>query len=301
MALAQRQLVRLISVDSAMLYRGMNIGTAKPTAAELRRHPHELIDILDPAQRYSAADFLQDARALLEDAFAKGELPVFVGGTMLYFKALRDGLADMPGADLALRAVLAEEARVAGLGSLHAQLRRVDPLAAEQISVHNGQRIMRALEVYRSAGRPISSFWAQQQRQQGEGGPVAACGGKLLEVALVPKQRSMLHERIDRRFEQMLGAGFVAEVDALFARGDLTLDMPSMRCVGYRQIWRYLEGAITLPEAISAARAATRRLAKRQLTWLRGWADCKTLTTLEIDEDPLVALTSVENLLEGES
>ncbi|MBX3607807.1 MAG: tRNA (adenosine(37)-N6)-dimethylallyltransferase MiaA [Piscinibacter sp.] len=259
LAIAEALPVEIVSVDSALVYRGMDIGTAKPTAAERAQVPHHLIDILDPAQAYSAARFVADARALIEAIRARGRLPLLVGGTMLYFRALFDGLDEMPAADPTLRAVIDAEAAARGWPALHAELARVDPVSAARLPPHDAQRIQRALEVHRLTGRPISSFHRER--------PAPDAPPPLL--ALEPAARSWLHERIAQRFRAMLGAGFVDEVAALRARGDLHPGLPSMRCVGYRQAWEALEHG-ELDALAERGIAATRQLAKRQLTWLRG-------------------------------
>ncbi|MFT3666196.1 tRNA (adenosine(37)-N6)-dimethylallyltransferase MiaA [Piscinibacter sp.] len=259
LAIARALPVEVVSVDSALVYRGMDIGTAKPSAAERAQVPHHLIDILDPAQAYSAARFIADAGELIEAIRARGRLPLLVGGTMLYFKTLFEGLDEMPPADAAVRAALDAEARERGWPALHAELARVDPVTAARLPAGDTQRIQRALEVQRLSGRPISSF----QRGRGE----ARAAPPLL--SLEPASRAWLHERIAQRFTQMLAAGFVDEVRRLRARGDLHPGLPSMRCVGYRQAWEALDAddLAALPER---GIAATRQLAKRQITWLRG-------------------------------
>jgi tRNA dimethylallyltransferase len=267
LALAAHHPVALISMDSAQVYRGLDIGTAKLPAALLERYPHALVDIRDPAEPYSAADFVADADAAIRAALAAGRLPVLVGGTMLYLRAFREGLADLPTADPAVRADIAEQAAQRGWPALHDDLRRLDPEAAAAIHPHNRSRIQRALEVIRITGEPLSAGWRRH------GGRCAAerLGIELCEVAVVPDDRAALHRRIDARFRAMLDAGLVEEVIGLRARGDLTAELPSMRAVGYRQVWAYLDGhgdAATLAER---GAAATRQLARRQLTWLRGW------------------------------
>ncbi len=266
LAIADALPVEIVSVDSALVYRGMDIGTAKPSAAERAQAPHHLIDILDPAQSYSAAQFLADATQLIEEIRARGRLPLLVGGTMLYFKALFEGLDAMPPADAAIRAALDAEAAARGWPALHAELARVDPVTAARLPGGDAQRIQRALEVFRLTGRPISSF----HRERGE----ALDAPPLL--ALEPASRAWLHERIAQRFMQMLDAGFVDEVRRLRARGDLHPGLPSMRCVGYRQAWEALDAddLAALPER---GIAATRQLAKRQLTWLRSMPRRETL------------------------
>lgn len=254
--------VEIVSVDSALVYRGMDIGTAKPGAAERAELPHHLIDILDPAQAYSAAQFVHDARALVAQIHSRGALPLLVGGTLLYFKALAEGLDEMPAADPALRQALEEEAAERGWQAMHAELARVDPTTAARLSPNDAQRIQRALEVWRATGRPLSSFHAARQRSPSASGTL---------ISLEPNDRAWLHERIAQRFDAMLRAGFVEEVRALRARGDLHAGLPSMRCVGYRQAWEALERD-ELPLLRERGIAATRQLAKRQLTWLRSLA-----------------------------
>jgi len=252
--------VEIVSVDSALVYRGMDIGTAKPTAAERAQVPHHLIDLIEPTEAYSAAQFVQDAHRCIEQIHARGALPLLVGGTMLYFKALLDGLDAMPPADPALRAQIEAEAAAEGWPALHAQLRHVDAVTAERLAPNDAQRIQRALEVWRSTGRPLSSF------HQGPK-PLENSAGTPL-ISLEPEDRAWLHGRIAQRFDAMLQAGFVDEVRGLRARGDLHPGLPSMRCVGYRQAWEALDAGDThgLRER---GIAATRQLAKRQLTWLR--------------------------------
>ena len=258
--------VEIVSVDSALVYRGMDIGTAKPSAAERALVPHHLIDLLDPAQTYSAARFAADATRLIGEIGARDALPLLVGGTMLYFKALVDGLDAIPAADPAIRAALDAEAAARGWPALHAELARVDPATAARLPPTDAQRIQRALEVWRATGRPLSSFHRRAD------GPARAPADALL-IALEPASRAWLHARIDARFAAMLDAGLVDEVRALRARGDLHPGLPSMRCVGYRQVWAALDEGLAgtaLRERVQATgSAATRQLAKRQLTWLR--------------------------------
>jgi tRNA dimethylallyltransferase len=267
-ALAPGLTVEIISVDSALVYRGMDIGTAKPGPAELAAVPHHGIDLIDPTESWSAAQFAADARRLIADIRARGALPLLVGGTMLYLKALREGLDEMPAADPAVRAALDARAAAEGWPALHAQLRLVDPLTAARLKPQDAQRIQRALEVYHQTGRPLSSFHAgaAQPRRQ------AQDWGDLPVIALEPHSRAWLHERIAQRFDAMLAAGFVDEVRRLRARGDLHAGLPSMRCVGYRQAWEALERG-DLSGLREAGIAATRQLAKRQLTWLRSMPD----------------------------
>jgi len=259
--------VALISLDSAMVYRGMDIGTAKPSPAELAEFPHALVDIRDPAEPYSVADFVADADAEVRRALDAGRTPVLVGGTMLYLRAFREGLAELPAADPAVRSDLEREAAERGWAALHAELERVDPEAAALIHPNNPQRLQRALEVLRVSGRPISSWW----REQGATSVAARLGVDLRVVAVLPDSRAELHARIEARFDLMLQTGLVDEVAALRARGDLDPALPSMRAVGYRQVWSYLEGRVSRAEMRAQGLAATRQLAKRQLTWLRGW------------------------------
>ncbi len=252
--------VEIISVDSALVYRGMDIGTAKPSADERAQVPHHLIDIVDPAQSYSAAAFAQDARRLMGEITARGHLPLLVGGTMLYFKALFDGLDAMPAADPSVRAQLTLLAREQGLAALYRELAQVDPVTAQRLAPTDAQRIHRALEVYRVSGRPLSSFHSDKPE-----------GGSTLPapvLSLEPRERSWLHQRIAERLRQMLSQGLVDEVRGLMQRGDLQPELPSMRCVGYRQTWEALASG-RMDDLEERCIAATRQLAKRQLTWLR--------------------------------
>jgi tRNA dimethylallyltransferase len=277
LAIAQQQAVEIISVDSALVYRGMDIGTAKPSADELAAVPHHLINIRDPLKAYSAADFVRDARVLMKDIRSRGKLPLLVGGTMLYFKALWDGLDDMPTASPSLRAELAEQAAAQGWPALHAELARVDPLTAARLQPQDSQRISRALEVFRASGRPMSFFQRRIAPTQPAIEADTAPAGLL--ISLEPDNRAWLHQRIAQRFDAMLAAGFLDEVRSLRARADLHPDQPAMRCVGYRQAWTLLDNLDTLktPKEVQQAEhdfreqgiAATRQLAKRQLTWLR--------------------------------
>ena len=270
MAIAARYDVEIISVDSALVYRGMDIGTAKPTAAEQALVPHHLIDIRDPLKAYSAAEFVQGTGRLIDEITARGRLPLLVGGTMLYFKALMDGLDDMPRADAAVRSAIAQEAAGKGWPALHAELALVDPITAQRLPPNDSQRISRALEVFRLTGSPLSHFHRQNATKS-----IAACAHNAKATALIslePSNRVWLHERIAQRFDAMLAAGFIDEVKALHARGDLYADAPSMRCVGYRQAWQVLEGSLPASELRDRGVFATRQLAKRQITWLRSMA-----------------------------
>ncbi len=269
LAVARRQPVEIISLDSALVYRGMDIGTAKPSGAELAAVPHHLIDIRDPSQPYSAAEFAADARRLIPQIHARGALPLLVGGTMLYLHALMEPLAPLPPADPSIRAAIEAEAGLRGWPALHAELAQVDPATAARLAPLDAQRIQRALEVWRLSGRTMSAWHAE--------GRAAALPGwaPARLVSLEPQDRGWLHERIALRFDQMLQAGFLDEVRRLRARGDLHPALPSLRSVGYRQAWAWLDAADAgLPQALSALReqavSATRQLAKRQLTWLRG-------------------------------
>ncbi|MEO6294078.1 MAG: tRNA (adenosine(37)-N6)-dimethylallyltransferase MiaA [Burkholderiaceae bacterium] len=287
--------VEIISVDSALVYRSMDIGTAKPSAAELAAVPHHLIDIRDPLQPYSAAEFAADATRLMAEITTRGKTPLLVGGTMLYFKALFEGLDDMPRADPAIRAVLELEAAQVGWPAMHAQLAVVDPISAARLQPNDAQRVQRALEVYRISGKPLSSFQLANQQANEEtldtvnniasqeiNTPATAqkITKNALFISLEPGNRAWLHERIAQRFDLMLASGFEQEVRSLRARGDLTLDTPSIRCVGYRQMWEALDAAGSAPfsghlspqgqqDMRDKGIAATRQLAKRQLTWLR--------------------------------
>jgi len=258
-ALAPECAVEIVSVDSALVYRGMDIGTAKPSAAERRAVPHHLIDLIEPSEAYSAARFVADARARIDAIRTRGALPLLVGGTMLYFKALFDGIDAMPAADAGVRAELDAEAAARGWPALHADLARVDPVTAARLAPGDAQRIQRALEVWRLTGRPLASF-------HGRRAPTAE---RPPLIALEPRARGWLHERIAVRFAAMLDAGLLDEVRRLRARGDLHADLPSMRCVGYRQAWEALDRN-DVRDLAERGSAATRQLAKRQLTWLRG-------------------------------
>ncbi|WP_293659908.1 tRNA (adenosine(37)-N6)-dimethylallyltransferase MiaA [Rhodoferax sp. OV413] len=268
MAIAAEHGAEIISVDSALVYRGMDIGTAKPEPHELAAVRHHLINIRDPLDTYSAAEFAKDACTLMADIRSRGKLPLLVGGTMLYFKALFDGLDDMPAASPAVRAALEAEAAALGWPAMHAQLAVVDPVTAARLAPADSQRIQRALEVYRVSGLPLSHFHAQQSATKNVASGADAAGQYLL-FSLEPEDRAWLHERIARRFDLMLQGGFLDEVRTLMARGDLHPDVPSMRCVGYRQAWEALSGISPMAEMRDKGIFATRQLAKRQITWLR--------------------------------
>ena len=257
----------LISVDSAQIYRGMDIGTGKPDSETLKRAPHHLLDILDPTEAYSAADFRRDALRLMEQIRGRGKLPVLVGGTMLYFRALRDGLAALPEADQQVRAEIEALAKAEGWGAVHAELAKVDPESAARIHPNDPQRLQRALEVYRVSGHSLSELHAREAQDKQAGGAAPRLGF----CAIQHHERSVLHSKIEKRFRDMLEQGLVAEVEALKKRADLNLQLPSMRSVGYRQAWQYLEGDLSYEQMTERGIIATRQLAKRQLTWLRSW------------------------------
>ncbi|MEA1028958.1 tRNA (adenosine(37)-N6)-dimethylallyltransferase MiaA [Pseudomonas sp. N-137] len=278
----------LISVDSALVYRGMDIGTAKPSKELLAEFPHRLIDILDPAEAYSAADFRRDALQAMAEITARGKIPLLVGGTMLYYKALVEGLADMPAADPNVRAQIEEEAARLGWQALHEQLAVIDPESAARIHPNDPQRLSRALEVYRVSGQ---SMTALRQRQSAQSTEAAASGMQQLpytvaNLAIAPANRQVLHRRIEQRFTLMLEQGFIDEVVALRERSDLHAGLPSIRAVGYRQVWDYLDGKLTSAEMQERGIIATRQLAKRQFTWLRSWTDLHWLDSLDCDNLP---------------
>ncbi|STQ89562.1 tRNA (adenosine(37)-N6)-dimethylallyltransferase MiaA [Iodobacter fluviatilis] len=257
--------VELISVDSALVFKDMDIGSAKPSAAELARAPHHLIDIISPEEAYSAAQFRRDALALMADITSRGKVPVLVGGTMLYYNTLQHGIHELPQADAALRVQIHEEAALIGWPAMHAKLAAIDPITAERLKPTDAQRIERALEVCQLTGRKMSDLLAEPAS--------GALPYRLLKIALLPQDRKWLHERIALRFEQMLELGLLDEVSRLRAKYDLSLELPSMRCVGYRQAWEYQDGMVDYPTMREKGIAATRQLAKRQLTWMRGMDD----------------------------
>lgn len=263
LALAERWPMEIVNVDSATIYRGMDIGTAKPSPAEQARVPQHLLDILDPAQSYSAAEFRADALRLIDEIRARGRVPLLAGGTMMYYKALRDGLDDLPQADPALRAELEARAAREGWPALHAELATLDPVTAARLAPNDSQRIQRALEICRLSGQPMSALLLRAQRKPDED------ANRYLTISLEPSDRAALHARIEQRFDAMLAQGLIDEVRALRARGDLHPGLPSVRCVGYRQMWAHLDGEIDLAGAREQGIAATRQLAKRQITWLR--------------------------------
>ncbi len=265
LAIAQQVPCEIISVDSALVYRGMDIGTAKPSKEELAAVPHHLIDIIDPLDSYSVAQFRTDTLRLVAEISARGKVPLLVGGTMLYYKGLADGLDDLPGADAALRAQLDQEAARIGWPAMHARLAQVDPETAARLKPNDSQRVQRALEIHALCGKPMSELLSRREKVE--------LPFDLVSFALEPSDRAWLHERIARRFDIMLEGGFLDEVKTLRARGDLHLGLPSIRCVGYRQAWEYLDGTIDYAAMRETGIIATRQLCKRQLTWLRSMPD----------------------------
>lgn len=277
MALADRLPVELISVDSALVYRGLDIGSAKPSPEELTRYPHHLIDICDPSESYSAGRFRRDALQAMADIVAAGRIPLLVGGTMLYFRALLEGMASLPEANADIRAEIEARAEREGWPALHRELAAVDPELAAELHPNHSVRIERGLEVYRLTGKPLSALRREQARDS------VAEHYDLRQLALLPRDRALLHERIALRFRLMLERGFVDEVKKLRDRGDLHEDLPAIRAVGYRQVWQYLDGRISYDEMVEAGIAATRQLAKRQLTWLRRWPDLAQIYTQDAE------------------
>jgi tRNA dimethylallyltransferase len=273
--LAARLRLEIVSVDSAQVYRQMDIGTAKPASDTLTAAPHHLIDILDPCDRYSAAQFSQDARQLLAEIHARGNIPLLAGGTMLYFKALTEGLSELPAADPQTRLAIDAMAQTSGWPALHAELERLDPATAARLRPTDAQRIQRALEVCYLSGQPLSALIAR--------GRAGAAAYRTIAIALEPSERAVLHERIRQRFERMLELGLIEEVLSLRERFELNASLPSMRAVGYRQVWQYLEGQFDLAALREKGTAATRQLAKRQLTWLRSWLDAHRIDCLAED------------------
>jgi len=273
----------LISVDSALVYRDMNIGTAKPDAETLARAPHKLINIIDPAEAYSAANFREDALAEIKSTLSRGKTPVLVGGTMLYYKALQEGLSELPAADASVREQLEADAAQFGWQAMHDRLAKIDALAAQRIHPNDPQRIQRALEVFEISGITLTEYWQQQTAN--------SLPYNVVKIAFFPEDRAFLRERIATRFLQMLELGFIAEVEALRSRGDLNLELPSMRCVGYRQVWEHLDGLMDYAEMTERGIIATRQLAKRQMTWLRKESNCNFF-----DIEPLIYHKILKNL-----
>ena len=270
-ALRDHMPVELINVDSAQIYDQMDIGTAKPDIETLARAPHRLLGFCDPADAYSAADFAQDARKQIAEIHKLGRIPLLVGGSMLYFKVLLEGMSDLPAADAEIRKSIQQQADIEGWSSLHAELQEIDPKTAERLHPNHSQRIQRALEVYRITGVSLSDL-----QQQSKGGIENTYD--VQQYALIPQNRALLHQRIEQRFAAMMKAGFEDEVKKLFQRGDLHSDMPSIRAAGYSQLWSYLEGQVSLDEAVERAIIATRQLSKRQQTWLRNWPNCHQIS-----------------------
>jgi len=291
LAIARAHPVEIISVDSALVYRGMDIGTAKPSAAELASVPHHLINIRDPLQAYSAAEFVQDAQTLIRQIAARNRLPLLVGGTMLYVKALFDGIDPMPPAQPVLRAAIEAQAQQKGWPAMHAELAKVDPVTAARLAPADSQRIQRALEVYRASGLPLSHFHARSVTPMPSTVPL---------ISLEPLDRAWLHSRIAQRFDAMLAAGFMDEVRALRARGDLHAELPSMRCVGYRQAWETLDGLWGMDSLRERGIAATRQLAKRQITWLRSMPQ-RHVVDCQAEDATEQVLNAVERLMVGEA
>ena len=262
MELYDKYPIDIISVDSALIYRGMDIGSAKPTKQEQQKYPHKLIDICDPAESYSAANFRHDAIEEIEKSLSNGRTPLLVGGTMLYFKALIEGLSPLPAADSDIRQQIEEKANKLGWQAIHEELKKVDPVSAQRIHPNDPQRLNRALEVYLISGKSLTEL----TQESGEALPY-----DIMQLAIMPEDRAELHQRIEQRFLQMLDQGFEDEVKTLMQRSDLHTNLPSIRCVGYRQMWEYLNGDTSYDEMVFKGICATRQLAKRQITWLRGW------------------------------
>lgn len=272
--LANHVPAEIISVDSALVYKQMDIGTAKPTPEEMQVTPHWLVDIIEPNAAYSVADFVKDANHLIVDIHQRGNVPILVGGTIMYFNALINGISPIPKSDPNIREQIISEAETNGWQSVYEELQRVDPVSAARIHRNDPQRLSRALEVFRSSGKSLT-YWQEKDS--------FVCQYKINQFAIAPTDRAVLHDRIAQRFDLMLENGLVEEVKALYARGDLHEDMPAVRAVGYRQVWQYLKGELTYAEMRDRGIIATRQLAKRQLTWLRGWSDLNWLDTFGKD------------------
>lgn len=288
--LVQRLPMDIISVDSALIYKGMDIGSAKPDAETLKQAPHRLIDFLDPAQSYSAADFRKDALKEMADITAQGRIPLLVGGTMLYYKVLKEGIAELPAADEQIRAHILKEAEASGWPAIHGQLQEVDPESAARLNANDSQRLQRALEVYRSTGKSLT-WWHKQQKTE-------TFPYNVVNIAVCPTDRSILHDRIAQRFHEMLSQGFYDEVKVLYKRGDLNPNMPSMRAVGYRQMWDCLDGKISYAEMEARGIIATRQLAKRQITWLRSWKELHWFDSLDPNlTEKVLKILPVEDML----
>lgn len=282
--LVQEYPFEIVSVDSVMVYRDMDIGAAKPDAATLQSAPHRLLDIRDPSEPYSAADFCSDAHREINDILAAGNVPLLTGGTMLYFHALQQGLSALPAADNAVRDAISADAEKLGWDAVHDKLKAVDPASAARIHPNDPQRLQRALEVFYVTGKPMSDFRGQQEESPFD----------FINIAIMPEDRALLHAQIEKRFDDMLALGFVDEVKRLKARGDLHADLPSMRAVGYRQAWQHLEGELSATEMRERAIIATRQLAKRQMTWLRGWEGRATAGFLSFRRRPESSLVMSE-------
>lgn len=287
--LADQYPIDLISVDSALVFKDMNIGTAKPDAEILKHYPHALVDVITPEENYSAARFREEALAAMADSTARGRIPLLVGGTMLYIKALLEGLSDLPQADPTLRAEIDSRAQKLGWPSIHAELAKLDPITAARLAPNDSQRIQRALEICLLSGRPASALYAEQQQP-------AAPPYRFLSLALLPSDRTWLHERIALRFKLMLQQGFIEEVEALRAKYNLHADLPSMRCVGYRQAWEVLENTLAAKELEERGIYATRQLAKRQITWLNNTIGCEAFDCLQDNNADLIGRRVAEFL-----
>jgi tRNA dimethylallyltransferase len=278
LAIHQQYPVDLISVDSALVYRGMDIGTAKPDAETLRQAPHELIDIIEPDQVYSAGQFCEDAQRLMGQSVENQRVPLLVGGTMLYFNALQKGIADMPDVPDSVKQAIDREAKESGIEVMHERLTQVDPVSAERIHPNDPQRIRRALELYDSTGKTLTEYWREQGSKTQYNFPY-----RRLKIALVPPDRVELRKRITMRFDMMLQQGFIEEVESLYRRGDLNAEMPSIRAVGYRQVWMYITGEYSYEEMREKAITATAQLAKRQMTWLRKEEQCNFIDPITLN------------------
>lgn len=290
LALAQQRPIEIISVDSALVYRGMDIGTAKPSRAEQAICPHHLIDLIEPTEAYSAAQFAADAQRLIHEIHARGRLPVLVGGTMLYVKALLEPLTELPESDAQIRAQIDAQAADLGWPAMHAQLAQIDPITAARIEPNDAQRINRALEIFHISGKPMAEWLAEDTTTH-------ELSFKPILTALIPEPRAILHERINQRFVTMLNEGFLDEMRTLRARGDLHLGLPSMRCVGYRQAWEHLDGAYDYAQLIEKGQAATRQLAKRQMTWIRGMPQIQVFDSADMTRNQNRLLNQINALI----
>ena len=290
LALAQQRPIEIISVDSALVYRGMDIGTAKPSREEQAVCPHHLIDLIEPTEAYSAAQFAANAQRLIHEIHTRGRLPVLVGGTMLYVKALLEPLTELPESDAQIRAQIDAQAADLGWPAMHAQLAQIDPITAARIEPNDAQRINRALEIFRISGKPMTQWLAEDTTTH-------ELSFKPILTALIPEPRAVLHERINQRFVTMLGEGFLDEMRTLRARGDLHLGLPSMRCVGYRQAWEHLDGAYGYDELIEKGQAATRQLAKRQMTWIRGMPQIRVFDSAVMPQNTHQLLGQIHALI----